>query len=99
MLSLLSLFLNPFKDPFLLKPIVSHGCPVRMALARREHGRRKLIRWAGGATTIQRQAPWVGVVGFHSHGAMIFVTGFFQMERLFEDLHQPFYYHSNSDGQ
>jgi len=29
---------------------------VRMALARREHDRRKLIRWAGGATTIQRQA-------------------------------------------
>eukprot|EP00913_Durusdinium_trenchii_P002384 g2201.t1 len=28
---------------------------VRMALARREYGRRKLIRWAGGATTIQRQ--------------------------------------------
>ena len=27
-----------------------------MALARREHDRRKLIRWAGGATTIQRQA-------------------------------------------
>lgn len=29
---------------------------VRMALARREHDRRKLIRWAGGASTIQRQA-------------------------------------------